>query len=199
MVLSTWRCRFGISLQSQAAWDSLLVKHQTHDWKVVSSNPSRSGERIFFSRVNILCWLLFGVCSIPMLLQWHVKDPCHSTKSAGGRLRLSMRISLTQRSRSGLTMPLSRHKCVNLSRNELTRNLSGNIRPQSSQLSEPLWTDPGLKSGISARELISTSKKKKKKKSRRGMNSLTFSPNPRKQGKSHHQLERQTRSSGKYK
>ena len=32
-----------------------------------------------------------------------------------------------------------------------------------SQLAESLWTDPDLKSGISARELISTQKKKKKK------------------------------------
>ena len=46
--------------------------------------------------------------------------------------------------------------------------------PQSSQLAEPLWTDPGLKSGVSVRELISTSKKKKKKR-RRGMNGRTFS------------------------
>ena len=46
-----------------------------------------------------------------------------------------------------------------LSGNELTRNLSGNIRPQSSQLAEPLWTDLGLNSEISARELISTWKK----------------------------------------
>ena len=51
-------------------------------------------------------------------------------------------------------------KCVNLSGNELTRNLSGNIRPQSSQLAEPLWTDSGLKSRTSLRELISTLKKK---------------------------------------
>ena len=29
--------------------------------------------------------------------------------------------------------------------NELTRNSLGNTRPQSSQLAEPLWTDPGLK------------------------------------------------------
>ena len=29
------------------------------------------------------------------------------------------------------------------------------------RLAEPLWTDPGLKSGISLRELISTLKKKK--------------------------------------
>ena len=54
--------------------------------------------------------------------------------------------------------------CGNLSGNELTRNLSGYIRPQSSQLAEPLWTDPGIKNGISVREQISTSKKKKKKK-----------------------------------
>ena len=35
---------------------------------------------------------------------------------------------------------------------------------QSSQLAEPLWTDPGLKNIISVHELIFTSKKKKKKK-----------------------------------
>ena len=33
-------------------------------------------------------------------------------------------------------------------KNELTCNLSGNIPPQSSKLAEPLWTDPGIKSGI---------------------------------------------------
>ena len=32
-----------------------------------------------------------------------------------------------------------------------------------SQLAEPLWTDPGMKSGISVRELIFALKKKKKK------------------------------------
>ena len=46
--------------------------------------------------------------------------------------------------------------CWNLSGNELTYNLSGNTHPQSSQLAEPKWTDPGLKSRISLRELIST-------------------------------------------
>ena len=48
---------------------------------------------------------------------------------------------------------------MNLSGNELTRNSSENTRSQSSQLAEPLWTDPGLKSGISVRKLISTKKK----------------------------------------
>ena len=45
---------------------------------------------------------------------------------------------------------------------ELTRNLSGNICPQSSQIAEPLWTDSGIKSGFSVRELISTTKIVKK-------------------------------------
>ena len=36
--------------------------------------------------------------------------------------------------------------------------MSGNNRPHLSQLAEPLWTDPGIKSGISVRELISTLK-----------------------------------------
>ena len=53
-------------------------------------------------------------------------------------------------------------KYGNLSRNELTLNLSGNIRPQSSQFAEPLWTDPGIKSGINVSELVSTLKKEKK-------------------------------------
>ena len=51
----------------------------------------------------------------------------------------------------------------NLSGNELTRNFSGNIRPQSSQLADPLWTDPGITSGISVRELISTENKEKER------------------------------------
>ena len=52
-------------------------------------------------------------------------------------------------------------ECGNLSRNELTSNSSGNTRSQLSQLAEPLWTDPGLKKGISLCELISTLKKRK--------------------------------------
>ena len=42
---------------------------------------------------------------------------------------------------------------------ELTRNLSRNARPQSSQIAESLWTDYGRKSGRGGCELISTLKK----------------------------------------
>ena len=82
---------------------------RTRDQKVASSKPGMSSGRIFFFRVNFVCWLLPGVCSTPMLLQWHVKYPSHSAKSAGGRLHLNMHTPLTQRSQSGLTMLLSRH------------------------------------------------------------------------------------------
>ena len=72
--------------------------------------------------------------------------------------------------------------CGSLSGNEITHNSSRNTQPQSSQLAEPLRTDPGPKSGISLREL----KRKKKKRRRRGLNGRTISQNPRKRGKSHH-------------
>ena len=68
---------------------------------------------------------------------------------------------MTQGSRSGLTM-LSRYSGGTFQGNELTRNWSGNARPQSSQLAKPLWTVPGLKKksgGIGVRELISTFEK----------------------------------------
>ena len=50
----------------------------------------------------------------------------------------------------------SRHSMGTCQENELARNSSGNIRPQSSRLAEPQWTDSGVKNGTSVRELIST-------------------------------------------
>ena len=81
-------------------WYLPLMWHR--DRKVPSLNPGRSGRRIFFSRVNFVCWLLFGVRSTLVLPQWHVKDPGHSAKSTGGRLHLNTHTPLTQWSRSGL-------------------------------------------------------------------------------------------------
>ena len=77
------------------------LEHQIRDRKVVGSNPGRSCRLIFFSIVNIVCWLLFGVCSTPVLPQWHVKDPGHSAKSAGGRLHLNMHTSWPNEVRVG--------------------------------------------------------------------------------------------------
>ena len=95
----------------------------------------------------------------PVLLQWHVKDLGHSAKSAGGMLHLNTHTPLTQRSRSGLTMPLSRHSVRTYHETSSHATRQGTLRSQSSQLAEPLWTDSGLTSGIRVRELISTLKK----------------------------------------
>ena len=84
------------------------LERRTRDRTVASSNPAGAAGEFFSSRVSSVCWLLFGVRSTPVLPQWHVKDPGHSVKSAGGRLHSNTHTPLTKRSRSGLTMPLSR-------------------------------------------------------------------------------------------
>ena len=45
----------GISGAGIAQW----LERRTRDWKVAGSNPCWNGGRIFFSRVDFLCWLLF--------------------------------------------------------------------------------------------------------------------------------------------
>ena len=123
--------------------------------RVASSNPGRSGARIFFSRVNFVYRLFFGVHSTP-----------HTP--------------FTQRNAAVQAL------CGNLSENELTRNSSGNTQPQLSQLVEPLRTDPGVKSGISVRELIpakNTKTKTKQNNLQAGMNDRTFFQNSRTRGK----------------
>ena len=127
----------------------------------MSSNPGRNGGIIFFCRVN------FVSCSYsesvpPRVPQWHIKDPGHSAKSAGGRSHLSTHTPLTQRSRSGLTMPLSRHSVGTYP--ETSSHTTRQKTLSHSGLSS--LNHCGLilaeKSGISVRELISTLKKKKK-------------------------------------
>ena len=109
----------------------------------------------FSSPELTFCANSYSVSVPPVLLQWHVKDPSDSAKSAGCRFHLNTHTPLIRQSRSGLTM-LSRHSVGTCQGNEVTCNSSGNSRPQSSQFAEPLWTNPGGKSGISVRELIST-------------------------------------------
>ena len=61
--------------------------------------------------------------------------------------------------RSGLTMPLPRHRVGTYperAHTQLVREHSAT----TSQLAEPLWTDPDIKSGISVRDLIFKKKKK---------------------------------------
>ena len=52
-------------------------------------------------------------------------------------------------------MPLSRHSVGTYQETSSHATRQGTLI-QSSQLAEPLWTDPGLKSGISVRKLVSS-------------------------------------------
>ena len=63
-------------------------------------------------------------------------------------------------------MPVSRNSMENYPETSSSATRQGTFG-QSSQLGEPLWTDPGIKSEISVRELIFTLRKKVK-------NSRTF-------------------------
>ena len=145
----TYQCSNLVELEGGISLESCWLERRTRDRKVASSNLGRSGGRIFFSRVNFVCRLLFGVRSTTSVLpQWHVKDPGHSAKSTGGRLHPNTYTPLTQRSRSGLTMLLSRPSMGTYQETSTHATRQGILdRSQSSQLSEPLWTDPGLKSG----------------------------------------------------
>ena len=45
--------------ESEGAGIAQWLERRTRDWKVAGSNPCWNGGRIFFSRVDFLCWLLF--------------------------------------------------------------------------------------------------------------------------------------------
>ena len=45
--------------RQQGAGIAQWLERRTRDWKVAGSNPCRSDGRIFFSRVDYLCWLFF--------------------------------------------------------------------------------------------------------------------------------------------
>ena len=118
-----WQLMIWITSTLQGSRDSLLVR-APDSWSKGCEFESRQKRRenVLF-RVNFVCWLLlllFGVRSTPVLPQWHPKDPGHSAKSAGGRFYLNTYRSLTQRSRSGLTM-LHRRSLGTSQGNEFTR------------------------------------------------------------------------------
>ena len=94
--------------------DSLLVG-APDSWSKSCEFESRQERRGEFSSQELTLFADAYSVSVhphpphPLLPQWHVKDPGHSAKSANDRLHVYMHKPLTQRGRSGLTMPLSRH------------------------------------------------------------------------------------------
>ena len=61
LLVNTQSTAFGAGI---AQW----LERWTRDWKVACLNPCGSGRRIFFSRVNFLCWLLFQYPSHPRVI-----------------------------------------------------------------------------------------------------------------------------------
>ena len=51
--------------------------------------PVGAGGEFSSPRLTFYAGSYFGIHSTPMLPQQHMKDPCHSAKSAGGRLQLN--------------------------------------------------------------------------------------------------------------
>ena len=140
-----WLAEGCVSLEDSR--DSLLVR-VPDSWSKGCEFESRQGRREnFLLRVNFVYWLLFGVRSTPVLPQWHVQDPGHSAKSAGGSLHLNKHTPLTHPSRSGLTMPLSRQSV-------------GICQETSSQASRQGTLDSNLLSSQSHCRLILTKRMK---------------------------------------
>ena len=85
-------------------WDAFFLgsgvaqwlEHWTHDWKVVGSNPCRSSGRIFFFRVDFLCWLLFQypfhprVTAVAHKRSWSFSQKCRWQVSAKHTYTLHM-------------------------------------------------------------------------------------------------------------
>ena len=91
-----------------ASRNSFLVR-APDSWSEGCEFESRQERRENFHLQSYLSVQTLIRCPFqPVLPQWHVKDPCHSVKTASDRLRLNTHTPLTQRSRNGLTMPLSK-------------------------------------------------------------------------------------------
>ena len=99
------------NITAKGSGDSLLVERRTRDRKVASLNPGGSGGRIFLlqSEHRVLTLIRCPFHTRVITLARKRPRSFYLTKSAGGRLHLNTHTPLTQRSRSGLVMQLSRH------------------------------------------------------------------------------------------
>ena len=87
---------------------------------------------------NILC---VCVCCACAGLVCKIKSRCCDT--LWSLICLSVKLSARNTTHSP---PSHRHSVGTYQGNELTHNSSGNTRPQSFKLTEPLWTNPCIKS-----------------------------------------------------
>ena len=86
----------GTDLVTPHSVDDSVVERRTRDRKVSGSSPNRSSLKMFFSRVNFLCRLLFRYPFQPLrvcLTAAARKRSGHSAKSACGTLQLNTHAS----------------------------------------------------------------------------------------------------------
>ena len=87
------------------------LEHRTHDWKVAGSNPCWNGGRIFFSRVDFLCWFLFRypfhprVTAVARKKSWSFCQKCRWQVTAEHAYTLRMWILLNRASALVTTCP----------------------------------------------------------------------------------------------
>ena len=78
------------------------LERRTHDWKVAGSNPCWSSGRIFFSRVDFLCWLLFRylfhprVTAVACKRSWSFCQKCRWQVTAKHAYTLHMWLCMKQ-------------------------------------------------------------------------------------------------------
>ena len=105
---STFKSNLIEASSSKKVGIACRLKRRTHDRKVASSNPGRSGGRIFSP--ELLCLLTLVRCPFhPRVTAVARKRPRSFCQKCRWTLHLNTHTPLAQRGRNGLTMPLSKH------------------------------------------------------------------------------------------
>ena len=112
---ASWLSTCGKNFNAATFSDTINMVRVLDSWLKGCEFKSRQEWRENFLLQSQLCvlTLIRYPFHSPVLPKWHVKDPGHSPKSVGGRLHLNTYTSWTHRSRSELTMPLSRNSVGN--------------------------------------------------------------------------------------
>ena len=140
---------------STTSWDSLLVR-ALHSLSEGCKFESQQEWRENFLLQSQLCVLTLIRCPFhPHITALACKRPRSFCQKCRWQVTSKHVYTLDPLKLEWADYATFQADCGNLSGNELTYNSSGNTRSQSSQLAELLWTDLGLKSEISLRELIS--------------------------------------------
>ena len=122
----------GIRLQSlcvsqvSAAGIACWLERRTRDRKVASSNPGRSGGRIFFSRVNFGVLILIRCPFQPRVTAVARKRPRSIYKKCRWQVTPKLAYTLDPSKSEWADYAAAQAECGNPSGNELTRNSSRN-------------------------------------------------------------------------